>query len=151
LHAPPNPQGPVEGDGVSYRGIVWFIVILTVTTLVCQGLMWALFAWQQSRHARNDAPRALLAAPADQMPPAPNLLYLGTPPNLGEPANLDRFRRTEDELLHGYGWVDRNAGTVRIPIDRAKDLLMERGLPVRGASPAAPEGGTPARGGGGPR
>jgi hypothetical protein len=147
LHAPPNPHGPVEGDGVSYRGIVWFIVILTATTLACAAIVWALFGWQQARHARNDTPRALLAAPADQPPPAPNLLYLGTPPNLGEPANLDRFRQTEDEVLHGYGWIDRNAGTVRIPIERAKDLLLERGLPVRGATPA-PQPGTSAGTGG---
>jgi hypothetical protein len=35
---------PVEGDGVSYSGIVWFVVILAVTTLVCQGLMYVLLS-----------------------------------------------------------------------------------------------------------
>ena len=39
-------------------------------------------------------------------------------------------------MLTTYGWVDKNAGTVRIPIDRAKELLLERGLPVRGHAPA---------------
>jgi hypothetical protein len=33
--------------------------------------------------------------------------------------------------LSSYGWVDREAGIVRIPIDRAMDLLAERGLPAR--------------------
>lgn len=50
---------------------------------------------------------------------------------MNEPQNLAAFRKHEDEVLHTYGWVDRSAGTVRIPIDKAKDLLMERGLPVR--------------------
>lgn len=34
------------------------------------------------------------------------------------------------KLLH-YEWVDRNARTVRIPIDRAMERLVEKGLPVR--------------------
>jgi hypothetical protein len=37
----------------------------------------------------------------------------------------------EDRVLTTYAWVDRNAGTVRIPVDRAKDLALERGLPAR--------------------
>ena len=44
---------PVEGDGVSYGGIVWFVVILTVTTVVCQILMWVLLRTFQYR---SDAP-----------------------------------------------------------------------------------------------
>ncbi len=35
---------PVEGDGVSYSGIVWFVVILAGTTLLCQGLMYVLLS-----------------------------------------------------------------------------------------------------------
>ena len=31
-------------------------------------------------------------------------------------------------MLHSYGWVDQQAGIVRIPIDRAMTLLTERGL-----------------------
>jgi hypothetical protein len=31
--------------------------------------------------------------------------------------------------VHTYGWIDRNGGVVRLPIDRAMDLVLERGLP----------------------
>ena len=58
--------------------------------------------------------------------PQPNLL-------VNEPLNLRAFREKEHETLTTYGWADRSAGAVRIPIDRAKDLLIERGLPVRGS------------------
>jgi hypothetical protein len=115
---------PVEGDGVHYSGIVWFVVILTATVVFCQLLVWGMFRVMESRVAATDAPRAPLAAPAGALPPPPNLL-------LDEPANLKRFRDSEDTVLSTYGWIDRNEGTVRIPIDRAKDLLLERGLPVR--------------------
>ena len=37
----------------------------------------------------------------------------------------------EEKTLYSYGWVDEKAGTVRIPIERAMDLLVQRGLPVR--------------------
>jgi hypothetical protein len=44
-------------------------------------------------------------------------------------ADLARLRAAEEADLNSYGWVDRSAGTVRIPIDRAMQLLLERGLP----------------------
>ena len=36
----------------------------------------------------------------------------------------------QDETLASYGWVDQNNGVARIPIERAMDLLVQRGLPV---------------------
>jgi hypothetical protein len=50
------------------------------------------------------------------------------------------FRRQEDAVLSGYGWVDKNAGTVRIPIEEAMRLTVERGLPSRADAPAAASG-----------
>ena len=34
-------------------------------------------------------------------------------------------------MLGSYGWVDSDGGVVRMPIDRAVELVLERGLPVR--------------------
>ena len=36
----------------------------------------------------------------------------------------------EDLLLNHYSWIDRGKGTVRIPIERAMELIAQRGLPV---------------------
>ena len=41
------------------------------------------------------------------------------------------MREREQAALGGYGWVDQGAGVARISIDRAKQLMVERGLPVR--------------------
>ena len=125
-------QIPVEGDGVSYSGIVWFVVILTVTTVFCQLLVWGLFEYMQSREFERDPARSIVAAPTGTPPPTPNLLT-------DEPANLKHFRDAEKTTLETYGWVDQNAGTVRLPIAKAKELILERGLPVRGSAtePAA--------------
>lgn len=43
---------------------------------------------------------------------------------------LNDFRTQEANQLNSYGWVDQKAGTVRIPIERAMQLLAQRGLPV---------------------
>ena len=42
----------------------------------------------------------------------------------------------EDLLLENYSWVDEGKGTVRIPIERAMELIAERGLPVAPATAA---------------
>ena len=55
------------------------------------------------------------------------------------PLDLKLYRADQEKILEGYGWVDSHAGIVRIPVDRAMDLLLQKGYPVRGSSPA--EGG----------
>lgn len=53
------------------------------------------------------------------------------------PADLKSYRAGQDKILAGYGWVDPHAGVVRIPVERAMELLLQKGYPVRGSSPAA--------------
>jgi hypothetical protein len=55
------------------------------------------------------------------------------------PLDLKHYRDEQEKTLEGYGWVDSQAGIVRIPVDRAMDLLLQKGYPVRGSSPV--EGG----------
>lgn len=45
--------------------------------------------------------------------------------------DLQAFRAREDAELTNYGWVDRTAGVVRIPVERAMELIAQRGLPAR--------------------
>jgi hypothetical protein len=44
----------------------------------------------------------------------------------------------EDLLLNNYSWVDQSQGKVRIPIERAMELIAQRGLPVAPAVEQAP-------------
>jgi hypothetical protein len=55
-----------------------------------------------------------------------------------ERGQLNGILLTEDQTLESYGWIDEKSGTVHIPIDRAMDLLVQRGLPVRGQGAANP-------------
>ena len=134
---------PVEGDGVSYSGIVWFVVILTLTTVACQIIVWGGFKLMEWRVASTEAARAPLAAERAHPTIDRGRVVTGTSESpqpallVTEPIALREHRANEASSLSAYGWVDRGAGTVRIPIDRAKALVIERGLPTRpGAGPA---------------
>jgi cytochrome c oxidase cbb3-type subunit III len=67
------------------------------------------------------------------------------PKTTAQAQELQELRTAEDAVLHSYGWVDRAAGIVRMPIDRAMAVLAERGFPARAqppestARPTAPE------------
>lgn len=55
-----------------------------------------------------------------------------TPRLQDDDGNLDTadLHAREDLLLDNYSWIDRSKGTVRIPIERAMELIAQRGLPV---------------------
>jgi len=138
-----HTQPPVESDGVSYSGIVWFVVILTVVTLTCQILIWVLLRAMQHQAPDASTAAAALAQPvgdrqAHEGRVYPDMVSIGNgsspAPKLlvKEPANLAEFRAHENEILTTYGVADPETGAYRIPIDRAKEMLLKRGLPVRG-------------------
>ena len=85
----------------------------------------------------------LKAAVRSQTTPSP-LSYTGEP--VPEPSlevnpgrDLKTMRAEEDKILKSYAWIDQEKNTVRIPIDRAIDILAERGLPVRTQSGEKPK------------
>ncbi|MFZ0796826.1 MAG: hypothetical protein WCA13_18715 [Terriglobales bacterium] len=40
------------------------------------------------------------------------------------------FLMNQEDQLNSYGWVDEKAGVAHIPIERAMELIVQRGLPV---------------------
>jgi len=75
--------------------------------------------------------------PVNAVQPIPDAPILQVNPAL----DMREFRIKEDSTLHQYGWVDQSRGIARIPIERAMDLVLEKGLPARQPPPAT-EGGT---------
>jgi hypothetical protein len=68
---------------------------------------------------------------ANQPTPAPQTAGAFPEPRLEvQPSGqLEKLRADEEQQLNSYGWIDRNAGIARIPIDRAIQLILARGLP----------------------
>jgi len=114
-----------ETSDVNITGIIGFGVGLLAVAVIVHLLIFALFRHFESREsARVPAEYPLARSQGDRVPPEPRLQ---TDPR----QDLSDLRAKEDEWLGSYGWVDRNAGVVRIPIDEAMKLTLERGLPAR--------------------
>ena len=114
-----------ETSDVNIRAIFGFAAGLLLTGVFIYFFVWLLFLFFASREAARVAPQFPLAATEqNRLPPEPRLQ---TNPR----EDLRELRAGEDDTLSTYGWVDRNAGVVRIPIDEAMKLVVERGLPAR--------------------
>jgi len=114
-----------ETTDVDIRGIFAFGVGLLIIGLVIHVAVWLLFMFFAQREARRAAPEFPMAVGQEtRVPPEPRLQ---TNPR----QDLLELRSQEDAILDSYGWVDKNAGVVRIPVDRAMQLTLERGLPAR--------------------
>jgi hypothetical protein len=48
--------------------------------------------------------------------------------------DLSEFRAREEAALKSYGWVNRTSGVVRIPVAKAMELVLQKGLPTRQAT-----------------
>lgn len=123
----PHPDHPVhrETSDVAIGGVVGFAVTLIVSLIVIHGLVWFVYASFRREAARPvPAEFPLAAASMRRLPPEPRLQ---TDPR----DDLRNLRESEQRTLTTYGWVDRNAGIVRIPIEQAMKLTAERGLPAR--------------------
>ena len=128
-----NPDTSHEHSDINVRAILWFVVVLTVIVLATDVAMWGMFKVLDRYEVKNDPPVSPLFIPAGRPLPAPGLQ---TTPWV----DLKQFRAEADLYLHSYGWVDEKAGVARIPIEKAKALLLQRGLPVRPELADASEG-----------
>lgn len=119
---PPEPQRHVghETTDVSPFSIGLFALGLVLMIALLLPLLAWMF-WRLEAHAqRADPPPNPLAS--DQPPPAPRL-------QVDPAADLARLRRAEQHTLSSYGWIDQEQRVVRIPVDRAIEILAQRGLP----------------------
>jgi hypothetical protein len=117
---------------INVRGIVWSGIVLVAIALVVQLLMW----WLLRGFNRFDEKRDVRLTPIEtampqQPPPEPRLQVS---PNDA----MRRMREEEQRLLERAAWVNRQEGTVRVPIDVAIDVIVARGVsPLESVSPSA--------------
>jgi len=146
-----------ESSDVRVSGVVVFLLSLCffagVTALLAYGVGKAINA----RMAREDGPRNKWSQSVDvrqlgNMPNSPELQNkmaeitqtFPTPRVQTDDGNQDvaDLHAREDLLLSNYTWLgqsrEQSQGKVRIPIERAMELLAQRGLPVAAAVEQAP-------------
>lgn len=139
-----------EQKDISSAGVLYFLLGLAVAGLLVYFIVDGLYHFLDQRSAAEQAPVNPLVtnAPTDtrQIPrDYPQDTFPNPKLEEDERGQLNGIRLTEEETLSTYDWIDKSAGTVRIPIDRAMDLIAQRGLPVRqqAGSTAAPASATP--------
>lgn len=109
-------EGGHEPADVRARPLLLAAAALAVALVLVGAGQALLLHYYEGREARRLGPEAPVAGSTERFPPEPRLL--------SDPRRaLDELRAEEDALLHGYAWVNREAGVVRIPIEHAIDLL----------------------------
>ena len=121
-----------ETSDIRLRPFLIIGAILVISAILGNLLLFGVFAWFTDRQAAADPQPGPLAPEVDPEPPGP---LLQAQPRI----NWAEMLAAETETLNKYGWVEAEGGAVRIPIDRAMDLLAERGLPVRPDAAEFPE------------
>jgi len=111
--SPPRPQhevSDVSGRRIVFTGVGLAAVLIIVALIA--------FATLKVLHPeRTTAPSSALSA--SQPNDAPRLQSAPDP-------DLTALRREKYGLLHEYAWIDRRDGLIRIPIERAMQLIVER-------------------------
>ena len=120
---------PHEPDGVLEKGVALAAIGLAVVVWIGLVCLWLQFRSTEGARYRglvrpaiaNSQSQPTKAMPAPQLDVAP-----------GE--ELAQLRAKEDAELNTYGWIDRSNQVLQIPIERAMELIAQRGLPATGAA-----------------
>lgn len=112
-------------------GVFKFLVLLGIVLVVACLACWGLFRYF-SAHSVDQAASDSPFADTRQLPLGPQL-------QVNPREDWLKFREEQEQALETYAWENRTAGTVRVPIEEAMELLVKKGLPVQVAPQAQPE------------
>lgn len=141
-----NPPGAeYEHTDASVWMIVKFGIWLAVSAVIIHvglGLMYSLLIRQSVVQEQEQGQRYPLATATEpRLPPAPRLQQFPR-------TEMYELRLQQDEKLNTYGWVNKDAGTVHIPIGDAMKAVIQKGIvearPEDAANPAPTPGLMPA-------
>lgn len=135
----PNGSAGYEHREVSIKVIVGSILILAICVVVTCALMVVMFNVLHATTGRE--PRLSNMARPSEIPPEPRVSAYPA-------VQLENLRRHENQVLGTYG-IDAQTGAIHIPIDKAMDLLLQRGIQKAGGTlpPPPPQGGPPVNSG----
>jgi hypothetical protein len=126
--SPDNVEVAHEESDVNVGAIIRYGVGLLVLALVVHVFLWWLFGVYERQNQRAQTPAYPMAAGhQNRLPPSPRLQE-------NPQQELQDLHAKQKALLEGYGWVNKEAGIARIPIEDAMQIVVERGLPAREAA-----------------
>ena len=127
-YGPTPPDAKYEhtdiDPAVGYKFASWLAVAMLISAAIVYGAFWFFEGRQEKANAAQKYP---LAVGQSRVPPAPTLQ--------NQPfQDIFMLRQSESARLGGYGWVDKEGGIARIPIDRAMEVMLQKGFPTRSES-----------------
>lgn len=127
-HHNPIATGPGhENSDASVKLVVIVLAILGAGAAAVCFLVYGIFVYLADHPLTTAPPNPMAETATQQFPPAPRLQEH---PSI----EIDDLHQQEEKILTTYGWTDKNAGIVRIPIDRAMDLALQRGFATQTAA-----------------
>ena len=130
---PRNPHVHHEPGDVNAKALTKFGVSMAFLILIFLVGLWGLFDYLKNREAELGLPLSPAAMVNSQkQPPEPRLQAHAA-------RYMQDWRASEDRVLHQYSWINPDKGIVQIPVDRAMDLIVQRGLPVLAQPPGKPK------------
>lgn len=122
-----------ERSDISLPTLVRWIIFLFGFVAFCSAVSWVIF-----RVFVPEIGQDIRVNPQKIVDRMPGGMAIQPAPK----TDIVTFRNTEDHIFDTYGWSDKKAGIVHIPVDRALEIVAERGLPAREPGPipkATPE------------
>jgi hypothetical protein len=134
-HENTTGNGGYERQDLQVSGILYFLLTIVVGAAIALVGLRGVFVVLDHREKALQPPVNPLATnvPTDTrhiVPGYPQSVFPNPKLEEDERGQLNGIRTNEEKVLYSYGWVDEKSGTMRIPIERAMDLIVQRGLPV---------------------
>src|SRR4030095_1527783 len=114
----PARQQRQEPEDVNVSSLKRCLLVAIVIIAVIQVGVWSLYLYFRNQDQRRDVRRTLVEG-RPPIPPEPRL-------QVNPQADFQEYLRKPQETLKSYGWVSRAEGKVRIPIDVAMELVVEK-------------------------
>lgn len=123
-----------ERQDLTAHAVFAFLISLIVGGVVIYFIIWGLYHYMDARQRarRSEQSPLVKQVDTDTRLVSPDEITKFPQPRLerNERTEINDFRLKEEQTLNSYGWVDEKAGVVRIPIERAMQLVAQRGLPT---------------------
>ena len=128
-HNTPQATPGYETRDANTFGIFNFLVILGIVLIGVALVCWGVFRFFIAHKVEAPATESPFAE-TRQLPPGPQL-------QVNPRQDWLKFKDNQEKSLQTLDWADRSAGTARVPIELAMQLLVKKGVPVEGGAPPA--------------